>query len=293
MDLNLEPKPENPARKRQIALAISIVAIVALAVAMFTKRWQRVGQDDHRVGMGLISVEECREGKCVTRSNKDFVENRINRTVGELSEAITNLGKLRGFVSRDLSTVDEFGDGYDMYGEPRTFENRLCSGDLDGAYQRMLDEERVLDPRTAKRPGDEVSTAFMCRLVMNNATDPRKLPEKKSMVGWLTGWITMILLGLSVISLGAAVIQVAQGKFFVGPIAPTSWSILCLFLSLIVGCIFVASNPTRGENLDVLLGYQLGVGWSFWLFGAGVVLGIAGTIQLTKFKPAPVDHFLP
>ncbi len=287
MDLNLEPRPENPARKRTIALIVTILAIVALGVCMFTKRWQRVGQDDHRVGMGLISVEECHEGKCVTQSNKEFVEGRINGTIANINAAIGDIGKLRGYVSRDVATDDTFGDGYDMYGRPMTFEERLCSGDLDAAYSRMLDDEAILD---GKRP-PERSTTFMCRLVERGAADPRKLPETKSMASWLTGWITMVLIGLAVLSMITAVVLVAQGKFFLGPLAPTSWAILFLFLALILGCIFVASNPTRGERLDVLLGYQLGVGWSFWVFGVGVVLGIAGTQMLVKFKPAPIDHF--
>ncbi len=291
MDLNLEPRPENPVRKKQIALAVSITAIVALLVCMFTRQWQRAEQSDRQVAMGLMSIEMCAGGRCTTMSNKEFVDREINGTIADLKQAIGDVGRLRGFVSRDLATDDTYGDGYDEWGRTLSFEDRLCSGDLDGAYQRMLDEERVLDPRSA---GEPMATRMLCNL---GGANPNKIPSSKSSIGWLTGWITLVLIGLAVLSLGAAVVLVAQGKFFLGPIAPTSWAILCLFLALIAGCIFVASNPTRGENLDLLFmfkydaSFQLGVGWSFWVFGVGVVLGIVGTQMLVKFKPAPIDHF--
>jgi hypothetical protein len=105
--------------------------------------------------------------------------------------------------------------------------------------------------------------------------------EKKSPVWWLAGYATFGMILLSIGALIAAIVLVHNGKFFLGSMAPTSISLLLLFLTLIVGMIFVATNPTKGEAM------QLGVGWTFWIFGVGVVGGIVGSQMLNKFKPAP------
>lgn len=104
--------------------------------------------------------------------------------------------------------------------------------------------------------------------------------EKRSPVFWITGYVILIGGLASVVFLGISVALVAKGKFYLGKVAPMSLALLALFLSLIAGGVFMATNPTRGTAL------QLGTGWGFVAFGAGVVLGIVGAQMLTKFKPA-------
>lgn len=186
-DLNLEPVPENPAKKKQIALIVTGVACLALVVTLFTKNWLAPA-DPVQGGMGLRSYSVCLGDDCVEGTNKALI---------------------------------------DQHNE-----------------------------------------------------SPRKR-DHKSPVFWLMGYATMIVGLLSIGFLAAAAILVAKGKFFLGRVAPASLALLSLFLALIFACIFVATNPTKGTA------FQLGVGWSFWLFGVGVVTGIVGAQMLMKFKPAP------
>jgi hypothetical protein len=207
MGLNLEPVPENPVKKRQIAMMVAVAAIVALGLAAFSKSWLRAEKGSSRVAMGLIRAELCDRGACNTMSDREFVKSIINDQIDRLKE----IGV----------------------------------------------------------PG---------------------VPAKRSPASWIAGWITLVLVVLAAGSLLAAVILIAQGKFFLGPFAPTSLALLLLFLSLIAGCVFVATNPTTGKDMQEMLPFRLGVGWSFWVFGAGVVAGIAGSQLLAKFKPAEPDY---
>ena len=61
------------------------------------------------------------------------------------------------------------------------------------------------------------------------------------------------------------------------PIAPTTVALLALMLGLITGCVFVATKPGPAG--------WVGVGTSFWMFGAGAVLGIAAAQRFHGFGP--------
>jgi hypothetical protein len=50
-------------------------------------------------------------------------------------------------------------------------------------------------------------------------------------------------------------------------------------VGLISGCVFVATKPGPAG--------MVGVGMSFWLFGAGVVMGIVGAQMLAKVIRPP------
>jgi hypothetical protein len=64
------------------------------------------------------------------------------------------------------------------------------------------------------------------------------------------------------------------------PIAPTTVALLALMVSLITGCVFVATKP-GGPGF-------VGVSMGFWAFGIGAVMGIASAQMLAKLL-RPVD----
>jgi hypothetical protein len=68
------------------------------------------------------------------------------------------------------------------------------------------------------------------------------------------------------------------------PIAPSSLALLSIMAGLIAGCVFVATKPGPP-------GY-VGVGISFWLFGAGAMLAVPGAILLAKVNRPPDPDLL-
>ncbi|MBZ0233659.1 MAG: hypothetical protein K8M05_15135 [Deltaproteobacteria bacterium] len=65
-----------------------------------------------------------------------------------------------------------------------------------------------------------------------------------------------------------------KDKFIRTPIPLTTVALLALCLSLVSGCVFLGAIPK-----DIMSG---GVGWPFFLYGAGVVTGLAGAQMLGK-----------
>lgn len=63
------------------------------------------------------------------------------------------------------------------------------------------------------------------------------------------------------------------------PILPTTVALLAVIPAILTGCVFVAVKP----EAEVL-----GVGWSFWVFGAGAVAGLAGAL-MTNRHVRPID----
>jgi hypothetical protein len=187
MGLNLEPVPENPVKKKQIALAVTAAAVLMLAVALFTKSW--------------------------------------------------------------LAPADPLGGGMGLRSYHITFK------------------------------GETVGEGTNKALIASHNERARK-SDKKGPAFWIAGYGTLIVGLLAIAALTTAGVLVARGGFFLGPIAPSSVALLTLFLVLVLGAVFLATNPTRGTN------FQLGASWSFWLFGAGVVTGIVAAQLLNKFKPA-------
>jgi hypothetical protein len=96
------------------------------------------------------------------------------------------------------------------------------------------------------------------------------------------GWATFVECLLAMLGLaGAAGLAIAKHKRHL-PMSPSTLAMLALMAALITGCVFVAQKP--GEA-----GY-VGVGPSFWVFGAGAVLGIAGAQLLAKVnRPDDID----
>ncbi len=193
MDLNLEPKPENPAQKRKIAMGLAFASAVMILATLFTHNWLRA-PDPIDAGFGLMSLQVCQEGACQSKSNK--------------------------------AVIAEFNQ--DAYSDK----------------------------------------------------------DKKGPAFWIAGYATLGFGLLAAISLVVAGVTLGQGKLMMKPVAPTSTAMIFLFLALITACVYVASNPSRGN-----FWLQMGVGWSFWVFGIAVVVGIAAVPMILKFKPAEPDHF--
>jgi hypothetical protein len=68
---------------------------------------------------------------------------------------------------------------------------------------------------------------------------------------------------------GAVVLELRGGEL---PVAPTTISLLALVVALVAGCVFVALRPGR----------YVGVGFDFFVFGGGVIAGIAASVLLAK-----------
>jgi len=94
-----------------------------------------------------------------------------------------------------------------------------------------------------------------------------------------TGWITFIVALLAAAGLAAAAVYGALKKPMNWPIAPTSIGLLGVMIGLITGCVFVATKPGPTG--------MVGVGLSFWIFGVGCVMGIAGAQMMAKVNRPP------
>jgi hypothetical protein len=73
-----------------------------------------------------------------------------------------------------------------------------------------------------------------------------------------------------------------QNKRVTWPVQPTTVALLGIMLGLITGCVFIATKPGGVGHV--------GVGWSFWIYGIGSVVGIVGAQMLNKLiKPVDPD----
>jgi hypothetical protein len=98
------------------------------------------------------------------------------------------------------------------------------------------------------------------------------------------GWATLVLLVAAVAGLVVGAILAIVRAHPRLPIAPTTVALLALMLGLITGCVFVATKPGPAG--------WVGVGTSFWMFGAGAVLGIAAAQQLARVLRPPDPDLL-
>jgi hypothetical protein len=93
------------------------------------------------------------------------------------------------------------------------------------------------------------------------------------------GWATFALCVLAALGLViAAAIAIARKRPDL-PMAPTTLALLSIMVALVTGCVFVATKPGPPGFV--------GVGLSFWLFGIGEVLGLAGSTLLAKVNRPP------
>jgi hypothetical protein len=97
------------------------------------------------------------------------------------------------------------------------------------------------------------------------------------------GWTTFIVALLGALGLVAAAAYGALKRAPRWPIAPTTIALLGVMIGLITGCVFVATKPGPAG--------MVGVGLSFWIFGVGCVMGIAGAQLLAKVNRPPDEDW--
>jgi hypothetical protein len=88
------------------------------------------------------------------------------------------------------------------------------------------------------------------------------------------GIATLFFAVVAAAALGAAGGYAFKDKFIRTPIPLTTVALLALCLSLVSGCVFLGSIPN--------FGFGGGVSWPFFVYGTGVVAGIAGAQMLAK-----------
>jgi hypothetical protein len=93
------------------------------------------------------------------------------------------------------------------------------------------------------------------------------------------GWVTFIAALFAALGLAASAVFGALKKPLGGPIAPTTIGLLGVMIGLITGCVFIATKPGPVG--------MVGVGLSFWIFGVGCVMGIAGAQMMAKVNRPP------
>jgi hypothetical protein len=90
------------------------------------------------------------------------------------------------------------------------------------------------------------------------------------------GWATFIIALVAALGLAAAAVLGFLRKTPRLPMAPTTLALLGVMAGLITGCVFVATKPGPAG--------MVGVGMSFWIFGVGCVMGIAGAQMMAKLN---------
>jgi hypothetical protein len=96
----------------------------------------------------------------------------------------------------------------------------------------------------------------------------------------LMGWITLVASLIAALGLLAAAALAIAGKKPDLPMSPSTLALLGIIVGIITGCVFIATKPGP-------VGF-VGAGLSFWVFGAGCVLGIAGAQMLARVN-RPLD----
>jgi len=67
------------------------------------------------------------------------------------------------------------------------------------------------------------------------------------------------------------------------PILPTTVAVLGLFFAIVAGCVFVATKPAAVQMMEV--------GWSFFVFGGGIVTSLIAVFPLNRLI-RPIDDEL-
>ncbi len=104
-------------------------------------------------------------------------------------------------------------------------------------------------------------------------------PSKRETILGTFAYAGIATIFFSIISAGAliaaGVLSLRKDKFIRSPVALTSVALIGLLLALVLGCVFLGSIPKD-------MGFKAGVSWPFFMFGTGVVAGLAGAQMLAK-----------
>lgn len=117
---------------------------------------------------------------------------------------------------------------------------------------------------------------------LNEGIEEQKIHQSGAFVpmGWVT-FVGSLLAGVSLLVAAGLAIARKQPTL---PIMPTTTAVLATAVSLITGCIYVATKPTPGG--------VVGIGITFVAFGAGVVLAMASAPMLAKVnRPPDIDDY--
>lgn len=144
-----------------------------------------------------------------------------------------------------------------------TCESRSVSDLVDAVEQRI---ECVRDQNTRLPSGQQL-----------------KIPYSPWHGFPIVGMITFIAALIAAAGLLVGAIMALAGKRAELPIMPTTFAVLGIAVSIITGCIFVATKPDFSDaNV---------VGWSFITFGLGAVVGLAAVFPLNR-AIRPIDEEL-
>lgn len=175
---------------------------------------------------------------------------------------------IAAFGPRWLADPDHANVGFGL----TTFEECLTSSSCkSGSIAGLLDE---IDRRIAQIEA------------RNQTLPPREqsaVPKKPWRGFPVVGMIAFIgsLLAAGGLVVGSAL--ALANKRPVVPIMPTTVAVLGLFFSIVAGCVFVATKPTAVQSMEV--------GWSFFVFGGGIVTSLAAVFPLNRLI-RPIDDEL-
>jgi hypothetical protein len=99
----------------------------------------------------------------------------------------------------------------------------------------------------------------------------------------VVAWITFVMALLAALGLVWGAILALQRKRPELPIMPTTLGVLGLALAIVNGCLVLATRPDVFDNIAL--------GWSFWAFAGGAVLGLAAVFPLNR-QIRPIDEDL-
>jgi hypothetical protein len=98
----------------------------------------------------------------------------------------------------------------------------------------------------------------------------------------IVGIISFIAALIAAAGLLVGALFAIVGKRVALPIMPTTFAVLGIFVSIVNGCIFVATKPDFADAIVV--------GWSFIVWGLGAVVGLGAVFPLNRaIRPIDVE----
>jgi hypothetical protein len=252
------------AEKRVVGLVLAVLAVVALGFAALSSSWlyaERTQLQLHEDGKMPLTIGPVHEASFSLRG----LERCIVRDGVTTCDSMTN-GELMAAWDRELLAARYLAE------EPVEDEARAAFG--DAGFQKLV-QRRFLLRRAFEDPAQALAQGQRELLVA-------KRVYATSSVFPVLGWITFFACLLAAVSLAIATAIVIAGKRIRLPIMPTTTALLGVLIALGTGCVYVATKPGPP-------GY-VGVGVGFFVFGAGVVLGLYSSLVLNKLmRPHDMD----
>jgi hypothetical protein len=113
------------------------------------------------------------------------------------------------------------------------------------------------------------------------APDQRAAKQRRPSKAFVPfGIATFVCCLIGAVGLAAAALLALAKKTPDLPIAPTTIALLGLIFGIVAGCVWVAIKPDPGG--------AVGVGWSFWVYGIGSVVGLAAALMINRHI-RPID----